>query len=543
MINLQKDLDAILQQNREYLRKTMSADLENQFEDVSIGRILFEITEEARTLKDIANTIEQRAVVIETTRLMDNKRIELARRIDARMKQSNIYSRYVRPQIVNCAKNILCRKSVSAKDLLQYDGVTFIDACYVNILKRYPEEEARTNGCRVLRRGDQTKAEFLNQILQSEEAALRPVKVRWIKVYLWRDKTRRVLRSLPVIGNIVRWMSCLVLLVQRMDFLFKVTKELCETRDVHEWRLAQFSKQLEELQEKVNQLASSTETHMEQVAVLKSSATEMHNLISELQGESSAQKDMMNELYSERTSRVKLMEQQNLKAEKLKERLDELYLHYGKMVLNSKKDYADTHAQFFDRLEMWVGDREKSALSVVDLGCGEGGWISHLSELGYCCTGVDSNPHMLAQVEGINTGLTLCCEDAISFLRRQELESWDVISSFHMVEHLELEELVEFFDLCKNALKPNGLLILVTPNPKNILVATETFHMDPTHKKVIPLELLQFYMREWGLEVIDTISHFPMSYFPMEYKDDPVSHMAFRFNVEMEYSIWAVKKQ
>ena len=34
---------------------------------------------------------------------------------------------------------------------------------------------------------------------------------------------------------------------------------------------------------------------------------------------------------------------------------------------------------------------------------------------------------------------------------------------------------------CRRVLKPRGLLILETPNPENIWVATHTFHHDPTH--------------------------------------------------------------
>ena len=42
-------------------------------------------------------------------------------------------------------------------------------------------------------------------------------------------------------------------------------------------------------------------------------------------------------------------------------------------------------------------------------------------------------------------------------------------------------------------LKPGGLLIMETPNPDNIQVATNNFYIDPTHLRPIPSDFL-FYL-------------------------------------------------
>lgn len=112
-----------------------------------------------------------------------------------------------------------------------------------------------------------------------------------------------------------------------------------------------------------------------------------------------------------------------------------------------------------------------------------------------------------------------------------------------MIEHLEIDILYDFFTECKRVLKKGGLLILATPNPENILTATYMFRVDPTHKNPIPIEVLEFYMKEWGFDIWDSFRLKPLDYFPFNYEtEDPMRHVAFRFNMEQEYSVWAVKK-
>jgi O-antigen chain-terminating methyltransferase len=52
--------------------------------------------------------------------------------------------------------------------------------------------------------------------------------------------------------------------------------------------------------------------------------------------------------------------------------------------------------------------------------------------------------------------------------------------------------LLELIESAVRVLKPGGVLILETPNPRNILVASSTFYLDPTHRNPIPSALLKF---------------------------------------------------
>ena len=52
-------------------------------------------------------------------------------------------------------------------------------------------------------------------------------------------------------------------------------------------------------------------------------------------------------------------------------------------------------------------------------------------------------------------------------------------------------------------LRPGGIAIFETPNPKNILVGATNFYIDPTHTRPVPAPLLRFYLEEAGFGGIE----------------------------------------
>jgi hypothetical protein len=48
-------------------------------------------------------------------------------------------------------------------------------------------------------------------------------------------------------------------------------------------------------------------------------------------------------------------------------------------------------------------------------------------------------------------------------------------------------------------LRPGGVAIFETPNPRNVLVGSQTFYMDPTHRKPLPCEMMKFTAEQRGL--------------------------------------------
>lgn len=133
---------------------------------------------------------------------------------------------------------------------------------------------------------------------------------------------------------------------------------------------------------------------------------------------------------------------------------------------------------------------DKNPVTALDLGCGRGEWLELMRDNGISGQGVDLDESMLTACQ--NIGLSVLVEDAISFLKTMPNESLNIISAFHLIEHLSFSSVQELITESFRALKPAGLLILETPNPENIVVGSSLFYLDPTHVKPIPSQFLQF---------------------------------------------------
>ncbi|MBW2187353.1 MAG: class I SAM-dependent methyltransferase, partial [Deltaproteobacteria bacterium] len=132
----------------------------------------------------------------------------------------------------------------------------------------------------------------------------------------------------------------------------------------------------------------------------------------------------------------------------------------------------------------------------VDLGCGRGEWLELLAEVDLTCHGVDLDEGMLA--ECLQRGLSVEQGEAVAYLKSLPDDSQLLVSGFHIAEHLPFSALQGLVQQALRVLKPAGLLILETPNPENIVVGTDSFYLDPTHEKPIPLHLLAFLPEHYG---------------------------------------------
>lgn len=139
----------------------------------------------------------------------------------------------------------------------------------------------------------------------------------------------------------------------------------------------------------------------------------------------------------------------------------------------------------------------------IDLGCGRGEWLEVLGEMGVTAIGVDLDKGMLAACT--EKGLNVVRGEAIEYLSSLGDESQLVVSAFHVVEHIPFEDLQRLTKEAHRVLKPGGLLIMETPNPENIFVATCNFYLDPTHIKPIPPDLLVFIADYCGFSRVSIV--------------------------------------
>ena len=141
-------------------------------------------------------------------------------------------------------------------------------------------------------------------------------------------------------------------------------------------------------------------------------------------------------------------------------------------------------------------------LPLLDLGCGRGEWLAILRERGIAALGVDLNA---ANVQaGRDQGLEMRYQDALSALEETPDASLGMITAFHLVEHLEHDQLRYLLHQAYRALAPSGRLLLETPNPNNLIVAGCNFYIDPTHTRPLPPDLLAFLTEFAGFEAVET---------------------------------------
>ena len=128
--------------------------------------------------------------------------------------------------------------------------------------------------------------------------------------------------------------------------------------------------------------------------------------------------------------------------------------------------------------------------AAADLGCGRGEWLEILKQNGFAARGCDVSEEMIKECE--KNALEAKKQGAIEFLSELEDSSLALVSAFQLVEHLEFSELCELIKQARRVLKDGGILILETPNPENLRVATLNFYLDVTHVKPIPPMLLEY---------------------------------------------------
>ena len=134
--------------------------------------------------------------------------------------------------------------------------------------------------------------------------------------------------------------------------------------------------------------------------------------------------------------------------------------------------------------------------SLLDIGSGRGEWIQKCNAKGLKSIGLEINHKMVNDCKKLN--LNIKEGDALSLLDEFSEDSFSIVSAFHVIEHMNNENINELLIKSKRILKPNGLLILETPSIDNFLVSTKSFHIDPTHINPVHPDLLAFIAKRIG---------------------------------------------
>ena len=174
--------------------------------------------------------------------------------------------------------------------------------------------------------------------------------------------------------------------------------------------------------------------------------------------------------------------------------MDKFYKSFEDKFRGDKSEIKKRLLAYEPFLQILKQNNEKPA--AVDLGCGRGEWLEILKQNGFIARGCDVSEEMIKECE--KNDLEAKKQGAIEFLSELENSSLALVSAFQLVEHLEFSELCELIKQARRVLKDGGILILETPNPENLRVATLTFYLDVTHVKPIPPMLLEYLCKFEG---------------------------------------------
>ncbi len=141
-------------------------------------------------------------------------------------------------------------------------------------------------------------------------------------------------------------------------------------------------------------------------------------------------------------------------------------------------------------LQMRYGELLAANPPVVDLGCGRAELVAWLATRGVEAIGVDTDPSMVAEARG--QGLSVQQQDAMAFLEQCPEHSLGSILATHLLEHLQLHDLVRLLELAVSRLRPGGIFVTETPNPASLIVLGNSYVMDPTHVHPLHPSLLSF---------------------------------------------------
>ncbi len=338
-------------------------------------------------------------------------------------------------------------------DLLPYHDRVFVDAAYRAILKRSPDQAESLRELKRLRSGV-NKIDLLADLRLSPEGRAQGVRLDGLLV----PALIRRLGQLPLVGYPIRLGVALL----------RLPKQVHAQREFAGYVLAQHQEIADFINlnaDRLNTLAQNTANLPQQMETLRAEAAALQVRLEDFSD------PRLEPIYAALEDRFRGTR------EEIKERFRE-YLPY-------------------------VNDQAP----VIDLACGRGEWLELLAENGLEARGVDSNSLQAVQCRA--RGLDVREQDLFVFLQSVANASASAVTGFHIIEHLSFNALVALLDEVLRVLRPGGVVIFETPNPENLVVGSNYFYLDPTHRHPLPTELMEFLLQNRGFEKVEILPLHP----------------------------------
>jgi 2-polyprenyl-3-methyl-5-hydroxy-6-metoxy-1,4-benzoquinol methylase len=117
---------------------------------------------------------------------------------------------------------------------------------------------------------------------------------------------------------------------------------------------------------------------------------------------------------------------------------------------------------------------------ILDIGCGLGQNLFTFSKFGYGNTvGIDISSECVAFCE--KKGFAVEKISAEEYLE-DKADFFDLITIYHVVEHIKKEEIINFLKILRKALKVGGKLVVNIPNGNDAISGMHARYVDITHE-------------------------------------------------------------
>lgn len=169
---------------------------------------------------------------------------------------------------------------------------------------------------------------------------------------------------------------------------------------------------------------------------------------------------------------------------------------YGDVSIDTIKKQAQFWKYYFK--EYLPKDNKAN---ILDAGCGNGGFVCWLMEIGYInTTGIDLSKEMIELGKSLNIK-NIEQADIFEHLKINK-ESYDIIFCRDVLEHFTKNEIIEIFSLFNASLKPNGKIIIQVPNGYSPNYG-KIFYSDFTHETLFSESLLNQVAYATGFTVVN----------------------------------------
>lgn len=138
---------------------------------------------------------------------------------------------------------------------------------------------------------------------------------------------------------------------------------------------------------------------------------------------------------------------------------------------------------------------------VLDVGCGTGSMVDLLADAGIDAQGIDQDKRKVEIAQ--SCGLRATRAYAHEYLMDNP-GMYGGIFLRHIVEHFNGVDGLRLLYLARRALRPGGVIAVITQNFSVASVNQNIFWLDITHQRPYPLPLLLHIFSTLGLEVVDS---------------------------------------